>query len=212
MNLKLGAEQVQDAIKHFMEEAKQAAQTGRPVENKSGLPGEGVLGYAAMLTALSCLVAVGECMKGGGGIEQQVEIFHVHMIDKSSWLIPPEGITPNDKEVQKKLKEIRNSLAHCLAGPYDVILLPNRESDIEYSKKYANHTKRWRIIVPEFIEAVKETIDKVSDDGQYRDNDWNPTRQDESTRAMADVSIPHVSPEESTGGSCGSPFSTKIRK
>ena len=56
-----------------------------------------------------------------------------------------------------RLNEIRNGMALALGGPQEVILCANRGI-----AEKATAT-RWRLAVPEFIDAVEETLNRLSE-------------------------------------------------
>jgi len=162
--MKLGDQEVQEAIAHFVDEARTCAKTPRD---------DGVLGFAAMLSILSCMLAVGEALTGDkGGTDAARQAFYDEM-DDCSWLLPPKGTTHSDEKAIGILKDVRDGLAHTLTMPPYVMLLPNAASDKAQEDKYGEaHLKRWRLVVPDFIDAVEATIDKIC--RKYAHVDWDP--------------------------------------
>jgi hypothetical protein len=198
--MKLDDKEVQDAIAHFIEEARLCAQTQRK---------DGVLGFAAMSTIFSCILAVGEALTGGkGGPGAAYQAFYDE-IDDHSWLLPPKGTTYSDAEAIEKLRFVRNGLAHALTMPPDVMLLPNRASDKDHEVTYGEeHLSRCRLVVPDFIDAVEETINKIGKDSPGVAWDPKGTSMGWDRGPVATLSVPRSSEEEtglSTGSSTGSP-------
>jgi hypothetical protein len=165
---KLGDEEVQKAIAIYIKEARRSAET--LVEYGE----EGVLGCPAMSTALSCVVAVGEVLieddNKKSSTELAAETFYDFMVDKASWLKPPVGTDHGDEEARQLLADIRDSLHHGLSLPPGVMLLPWQSAETELQP---DDRKRWRLVVPDFIDAVDKTISKVSADPNMRCREWN---------------------------------------
>ena len=164
----LGDQQVQQAIAHFIEEARKSVETLR--DDEKG----GVLGFAAMSTILACVSAVGEtvlCKKVRVGTA--IKAFYDEMTDKKQWILSPKGTTHSNSKVCKLLVDIRDDLAQSIMLPIRVVLLPNRLADKPHETQNGEkHLSKWRLIVPEFIDAVEETIRKIS---QERPNlPWAP--------------------------------------
>lgn len=194
--MKFGDKGVQEAIAHFIEEARLCASTRRA---------DGVLGFAAMSTIFSCMLAVGEALALAQSKrkEDAYDIFYDEMADYS-WFLPPEGITRSREAAIEKLRYIRNGLAHTLMMPPEVMLLPNRAADKAHKDKFGEaHLKRWRLIVPDFIGAVERTVNQVS--SKYAHVDWDPVGQQRGwpRDPVSTLSASDPSTEEET--SAGSP-------
>ena len=145
--LRFGDEEVQKSVRLFLDEARTCAETGQHGR---------ILGFAAMTTIFSCMLAVGEALALRShrhpGIDASIESFHAEMLDKRSWLLPPGGTTHDDVETCRILGTVRNGLAHSLSMPPDVRLSPNKEAAVSSDKD------KWRMIVPDLVDAVDETI------------------------------------------------------
>ncbi len=117
-----------------------------------------VLGFAAMTTALSCVVAIGEALIGetGQSDEKCIRAFCQKMTDHE-WFLTSVGKT-NLADMPKTLTDVRNALVHALSLPNDVCLVPVRE-------KYqaTQDTKRPTGIVPSlFVRSVRSTIENIA--------------------------------------------------
>jgi hypothetical protein len=175
--MKLGDPEVQVAIDHFIDEARRSALTRRC---------HGVLGLAAMSTIMACVCTVGEALVARRATTAAVKRFYDEMVDKESWLLRPASATQHGIKARELLAEIRNSLAHALAMPPMVVLLPNREADKLHEKAFGpEHLTRWRLIVPDFITAAEKTIDKISEENPRLT--WNPAGPPTKRRGPVDV-------------------------
>lgn len=144
----LGDEEVQASISHFLTEAHICSRQKH---------GGGVLGFAAMSTVFPCVLAVGEALKGSTAAPSElVANFLVEMKDRRSWLLPPEGVRHSDVKTVTILEGIRNGFAHALAAPFDVTLCHNRQMALHADRE------KWRLMVPDFVDAVKATIVSLS--------------------------------------------------
>lgn len=144
-------EKVQASLAHFVKEARMCSRMKR---------GGGVMGVAAMSTILSCVVALGEALCQHRGqkdreLHKFFRAFHEQMTDGHSWLLPPVSGSHRDTEPWEVLYNIRNDLAHAVAMPFSTELCPDEET------ARAASPDKWRLVVPNFVDAVKETIDKL---------------------------------------------------
>lgn len=116
-------------------------------------------GFSAMLTAFSVMLGVSEAVRGDYGIASLIRWFFSEMIDKTSWLIVPTQVSPqNQNEIGKKLADLRNGLAHEFSMPSDVLLAKNRQSATEKKDQYPD---KYIIAIKEFLDAVNTTVDKI---------------------------------------------------
>lgn len=177
---KLGDEQVQRAISHFITESRKSAETLR--DDETG----GVLGFAAMSTILACVSAVGEAIFGKRATGHAIGAFYDSMTERMQWILPPKGTSHTESQVRQLLIEIRNDLAHSLTLPLEVVLLPNRAANRLHETRYGEeHLRKWKLIVPEFIDAVEKTVRKVSH--EHPTLEWDPGRQPHERRGLVDT-------------------------
>jgi hypothetical protein len=166
--------EVQDAVSHFVNEARQCARTARE-DNPHG-----ILGYAALSTIFSCVLATGEAVIGKqSGVRTLIEAICREMGDKRSWLLPPEGTIFNEAIAVDLLTELRNGLAHALCIPEHVVLFPDR-GIAERSRQ-----KKWRIIVPDFVDAVEKAVRSITT--QHPDLVWDPTASGRGPAAVTPI-------------------------
>jgi hypothetical protein len=111
-----------------------------------------VLGFAAMMTTLSCVIAFGEALIGKANIEKSIEAFCGKMTNYD-WLLNARE-QRNSVEV---LTSIRNGLAHVLSIPNNICLIPTTE-DFEVA---AAHKGKIGIVPSLLVHSVQETIDNI---------------------------------------------------
>jgi hypothetical protein len=167
-HFKLGDAQVQQAIANFISEARQCSRTD--YEDGQG----GVLGLAAMSTILACVVAVGEVLledeRDRGKTQATVRAFYRQMVDKTSWLKPPVGTDHSEEHAIKLLVEYRDGLLHALGRPPWGMLSAHQPADVQARE----HKELWQLVVPDFIDAVEETVERLVADPEKARYAWNP--------------------------------------
>ncbi len=147
--------EVQRALGLFLTQARICAKT--PHAGKGS-----ILGVAAMCTVFPCLLAVGEALAreqkdyGNNPVPNRdvVEAFLARMNDRA-WLISPDGVVCSDTAICRVLGNIRHGLAHAVSMPKDTSLI-SRKSAAQKSP-----LSNWKIIVPDFVKAVEETIAQI---------------------------------------------------
>lgn len=141
----LSGSQTQKSISRFIFEAKECAHQE--------------LGFAAMQVIFSVILAVSEAVNPNlhRGDERLLKAFVPEMTDKTSWLIAPSGILP-DNDIAELLNQVRNALAHQLSLPTNVYLVNTRADAEEFSKK---HPTRLFISTGEFVSAVESTVHQL---------------------------------------------------
>lgn len=178
--MKLGDSATKKAIKGFIDEAQACAQCRKE-------DGVNILGYAAMLTTFSCVLAVREMLvigrnpeKYGGGKNwprdgESIREFYNEMqrvTDERTWLLPPEGTSieefdPYREKLWKLLSDLRNALVHAVSmSPFVALVSSGEAAQSEELKG------KLCIVVPDFIVAVDETFQRVADENP--DVDWDP--------------------------------------
>ena len=168
----LADREVEKAVAQFIAEARICAQTDCM---------EGICGLAAMSMILSCVAAVGEALHGKRETRMAFEAFFDEMPDKESWLRPPDGADFNEGVVCSKVVEARHKLAHSLSMPRDVRLVKDKESVA------TEPTWRWQIIVPDFIDAVEETVGVVRE--KHPNKIWDPEKKDLEDMGLVEVQV-----------------------
>ena len=176
--MKLGDSATKKAIKGFIDEARACAQCRKE-------DGVNILGYAAMLTTFSCVLAVGEMLvidrnpkKYGRGKKwpcdkESIREFYSEMQpDEQTWLLPPEGKSVEDFDPYrgkpwKLLSDLRNALVHAISMSPFVALVPSREA-----VQSEGFEGKLCIVVPDFIVAIDKTFERVADENP--DVDWDP--------------------------------------
>jgi len=116
-----------------------------------------VLGFAAMTTAMSCVVAFGQALLGEPKPpdEKCISAFCEKM-SNFDWLLTAQGQVPN-RNPADILTAVRNALVHALSLPNDVCLVPAPERF-----KATEDTGRLIGIVPSlFVQSVRETLDNI---------------------------------------------------
>ena len=154
--MRLGDPEVQEAIELFVKHARACVETTYD-------DGRGILGVAAVSTIFSCILTVGEALaraESGNprkrpSVKKAISVFYREMGDKS-WLVPPTGITLSDSDACELLAGIRNGLAHTISMPWQTMLVPSRASVQLHSQEH------WRIVVPDFVEEVSRTLDRLA--------------------------------------------------
>jgi hypothetical protein len=154
--MQLKDREVQDAIELFAEHARICAATEYD-------DGRGVLGVAAMSTILSCMLTVGEALARADSEDPTVQpstkasisAFYQNMEDRL-WLVPPRGRRRNDSEACTLLAGIRHGLAHAISMPWNAMLVPNAQA------VHLHSLDRWRIVVPDFVEQVCKTLQRLT--------------------------------------------------
>jgi hypothetical protein len=186
--MKLGADTTKRAIRDFLDEARSCARYRKE-------DGVNVHGYAAMLTAFSCVLSIGEMLvidRNRGEYTQDddppwrrkrkyptdrisIQEFYKEMekiVDWRFWLFPPEGQTIDgagdyrDKH-WKLLYDLRNALVHAISINIYVAMVPDKEW--AQSEQFR---QKWRIVVPDFITAVEKTCEHIVE--EHDNVRWDP--------------------------------------
>ena len=145
----------QDDIQRFIDEARACAQTKCHQSR---------LGFAAMLTILPVMLAVGEALHAespasddhGPGNLDLFQQFLSKMTDTSSWLRPRVPVTLSAAGI---LCQTRDSLAHQMALPDNVRLVETTES----ADAIVQHSPETYVLVPgKLVAAVEEAIRDIA--------------------------------------------------
>lgn len=116
-------------------------------------------GFAALLTIFPVILAVSEAIKPGRDNKDLVRNLLAQMDDKTSWVILPRSASKlSDYDLAKKLTEIRDSLAHQLSLPSDVVLANNRSEARGIAEE---HPQMYILSTIEFISAVRQTVQEL---------------------------------------------------
>ncbi len=111
------------------------------------------LGFAAMLTAFSVLLAVEEAVLGPSDIDDLIGGFLPSMKSTNNWFHSPVA-TPTDQIIAGALVELRNALAHELSMPTGVKM-------VNTAPQAATAQQQWPgshvVSVVEFVEDVGAT-------------------------------------------------------
>ena len=146
---RLNNPKVQEALQYFVDEARICAQP----TDQEGM----ILGIAAMCTIFPCIMVLGEALANGEISKEIVDSFYEEMPDKRKWIFPPEGARHNDETIRGLLLRLRHGLAHAVSMPDEIALVSSRQD------AGTSTGDRWCIIVPDFVEAVDETIKRLTE-------------------------------------------------
>ena len=111
-----------------------------------------VLGFAAMTTTLSCVIAFGEALIGRANIKENMKAFCSNMTNYD-WLLNDQGQT----KAYDVLTDVRNGLSHVLSLPGKVWLVRTKED----FKATGEHKDQIGIVPSLFVRSVRETIDNI---------------------------------------------------
>jgi len=150
--------QVADAANYFLDEAERCSRS------------EPVMGFAAMTTALACVIAIGEALVGQPRSQDHACInAFCKKMTSLDWLLSSPTNQAQQQSPADILWNVRNALAHALSLPSNVVLVPTKASYADYSAKFEIG------IVPSlFVEAVRKTIKEVI--SQQPTITFDPTR------------------------------------
>jgi len=111
------------------------------------------LGFSAMLTAFSVMLALQEAIVGPSGIDNLIGGFVRLMNAKNKWFHSATA-TPSDQVISDALTELRNALAHELSMPTGVKI-------VNVAAQAATALQQWPgshvVSVEEFVEDVGAT-------------------------------------------------------
>jgi len=153
----------QPSVRSFLDEAKFCAENGK--------------GFAAMCTVFPVMMAISETLSQlkNPNDAQLIQEFVERMTDKKTWWfsLSEEALSITDKDLAKKLSDLRNGLAHALSHS-DNIILVNKIAEI---KDVAGlPADKWFIGTIDFVETVCESVDILIEANSGEIFDPNPRK------------------------------------
>lgn len=153
--------EAQPSIRNFLNEAKFCAENGK--------------GFAAMCTIFPVMMAVSETLEPPSrkNDAQLIQEFVERMTDKKTWWfsLSEEALSITDKDLAKKLSDLRNGLAHALSHS-DNIILVNKITEVKDDTELPSD--KWFIGTIDFVEAVSESADALIEANPEKNFDPHP--------------------------------------
>lgn len=132
------------SLKDFLGEAKRCAEYG--------------MGFAAMLTSLPVIFAVGKVDTGQDQLKPQIAAFLASSPSYRSWLVH-KGADWSPEETRDFIYDLRNALAHNASMPHDSYLVI---SNVELKTQDAPLKESKVIGVTQFLNAIELYLLKIS--------------------------------------------------
>jgi hypothetical protein len=115
-------------------------------------------GFASMLTGFAVMLAVSEAVNGRPNNRDLLSWFISRMGEDRDWIVLPLNVPSSLGLVTNKLIELRDSLAHQLSMPCDVLLAGDRTSAEREAQRSPG---KYIIITRQFVDAIRHTVQRI---------------------------------------------------